>query len=252
MNISVLAANLDEHKRFWINTLGGTPVRIGTGADEVVKFAGLLVCLRRQAPTGGSKTTTVNHLALQVPDIRTMLQTVRAAGYPIVTRAELPAAIPVKDDLGDVADQNLYSAFTMGPDDAKVEFIENRAAPASMAGPVGVHHLHFFTQQVAEMKAWYAQALSAAPGRRGSFECADLPGVNLTFSASADPVSGTRGRVFDRIGFEVKGLRAFCRTLESKGIGLDRPCADVAGTTIETALVTDPWGTRIELTDGLE
>ena len=252
MNISVLTANLDEHKRFWINTLGGTPVRIGTSTDEVIRFVRLLVFLRRQAPTGGSKTTTVNHVALQVPDIRAMLQTVRAAGYPIVTRAELPPAISVKDDLGDVADQNLYSAFTMGPDNAKVEFIENRAAPASMAGTIGVHHLHFFTQQVAEMKAWYAKALNAAPGRRGSFECADLPDVNLTFSASADPVIGTRGRVLDRVGFEVKGLPDVCRTLESKGIRLDRQCADVAGMKIATALVTDPWGTCIELTEGLE
>jgi catechol 2,3-dioxygenase-like lactoylglutathione lyase family enzyme len=240
MIVSVLATSLNE------------PMKVSAFPGEIVTFGRILVFLQEQVPTGGSKTTTVNHFALQVPDIRQMLDTVRAAGYPIVTRAELPAAIPVTDDLGDVADQHLYSAFTMGPDNAKVEFIENRLLPAAMAGPIGVHHIHFFTPQVAEMKAWYVKALDAKPGRRGSFECADVPDVNLTFSASADPVIGTRGRVYDHIGFEVKRLDAFCRALEGMGITLDRPYMEVSGMNHANAFLTDPWGTRIELTEGLD
>jgi catechol 2,3-dioxygenase-like lactoylglutathione lyase family enzyme len=251
MIVSVLATSLSEHKTFWVDTLGGTPTRISALPGEIIAFGRILVFLHEQAPAGGSKTTTVNHFALQVPDIRKMLDTVRAAGYPIVTRAELPAAIPVTDDLGDVADQHLYSAFTMGPDHAKVEFIENRSLPAAMAGPVGVHHIHFFTQQVAEMKAWYAKAFNARPGRRGSFECAGLPDVNLTFSASADPVIGTAGRVYDHIGFEVTDLRGLCTRLEGMGIALDRPFTQAPGARYANVFLTDPWGTRIELTEGL-
>jgi catechol 2,3-dioxygenase-like lactoylglutathione lyase family enzyme len=251
MIVSVLSGSIDDHKKFWIDTLGGTPARIGASPEEVVRFANFLVFLRPQAPAGGSKTTTLNHFALQVPDVRAMVARVRAAGYPIVTRAELPPAIPVQDDLGDVADQHLYSAFTMGPDNAKLEFIENRSMPAAMAGPIGLHHIHFFTPQVAEMKAWYVAALNAKPGRRGSFECADLPEVNLTFSASRDPVIGTAGRVYDHVGFEAKDLRGLCARLEGMSIKLDRGFMEVPGMNHANAFLTDPWGTRIELTEGL-
>ena len=41
------------------------------------------------------------------------------------------------------------------------------------------------------------------------------------------PVVGTRGRVVDHIGFEVKDLEAFCRKLEGMGIKLDRPYTKV-------------------------
>ena len=45
---------------------------------------------------------------------------------------------------------------------------------------------------------------------------ADLPGVNLTFSATPKPVAGTKGRILDHIGFEVKDLERFCKKLEAR------------------------------------
>jgi hypothetical protein len=31
------------------------------------------------------------------------------------------------------------------------------------------------------MKVWYVRVFDAKPGKRGNFEAADMPGVNLTF-----------------------------------------------------------------------
>ena len=72
------------------------------------------------------------------------------------------------------------------------------------------------------MKAWYVKTFGAVPGKRGNFEAADLPGVNLTFSGAPEPVVTTRGRSLDHIGFEVKDLENFVKKLETSGIKMDR------------------------------
>jgi hypothetical protein len=144
-----------------------------------------------------------------------------------------------------MADQSTFVAFTMAPDDSKVEFIEIKAQPS----PIALHHIHFAGPQVPEMKAWYVQVLDAKPGKRGNFEAADLPGVNLTYSPSPSPVVGTRGRVLDHIGFEVRGVMALGKKLESQGMSVERPLNRAAGA--ESIFITDPWGTYIELTEEL-
>jgi catechol 2,3-dioxygenase-like lactoylglutathione lyase family enzyme len=238
--------SIDEHKKFWVDTLGGTPIKVGT--SEIIKFPNVLVFLRQQAPTGGSKGTTVNHVGFWVPSTRAMVDKLKAAGYPIVTKAEVPPAQEVKDDLAYIADQDTFVAFTMGPDNMKVEIVEKKGQTI----PITLHHIHFATQQVDAMKAWYVKTFNAKGGMRGAFQAADLPGVNLTYSASADPVVGTRGRTLDHIGFEVKDLEAFCKNLEAQGITLDRPYTKVAALNIAIAFFTDPFGTYIELTEGLD
>jgi hypothetical protein len=56
--------------------------------------------------------------------------------------------------------------------------------------------------------------------------------------------------MLDHIGFEVTNLAAFCAKLESMGVKLDTPYRKNADGTAEASL-TDPWGTSIELTEGL-
>ena len=238
--------SISEHKKFWADTLGGTAIKIG--ASEVVKFPNVLVFLTQRAPSGGTKGTTMNHVGFQVPDARAVVNKLRAAGYPIVTRAELPAVYEENDGLGFIPDQNTYIAFTMGPDDIKVEFIENKGAML----PIALHHLHFAAPNVNDMRAWYVKALGAKAGKRGSFEAADLPGVNLTYSPASERVRGTKGRVLDHIGFEVKDLEAFCRKLEGMGIKLDGAYTKLPAMNIAFAIVADPWGTYVELTEGLD
>ena len=239
--------SVDEHRKFW-TTLGGTAVKIGTNNLEVIRFPNVLVFMTARAPKGGTKGTSVNHVGFGVPNIRQTVDRMKAAGYPIVTRAELPESQPVKDDLAYIENQKTSVAFIMGPDDTKVEVVENKA----LSAPVALHHIHFATPQVDEMKAWYVKVFGAKPGMRGSFQAADLPGVNLTYSPSPEAVAGTQGRSLDHIGFEVKDLENFCKKLEGMGIKLERPYTKVAALNIAIAFIRDPWGTYIELTEGLD
>jgi catechol 2,3-dioxygenase-like lactoylglutathione lyase family enzyme len=101
------------------------------------------------------------------------------------------------------------------------------------------------------MRAWYEKVFGAKPRQaRGAFLVADLPGVALNFSPSPDPVIGTSGRSLEHIGFEVKDLEAFCKKLEAAGIEFDRPYGKLPSG-FGLAFLTDPWGTYIELTEGL-
>jgi catechol 2,3-dioxygenase-like lactoylglutathione lyase family enzyme len=240
--------SVDAHKRFFVETLGGTLVDNASTPDAIVRFPNAFVFLREQAPTGGTKGSTVNHFAFGVPDIRRMVDRVKTAGWPMVTRAETAPAQEVRDDLAFMVDQQTDVAFTMAPDDTKIEFIEIR----SQTTPIALHHIHFLTPHVPEMKAWYVKVFDAKPGRRGNFEAADMPGVNLTYSPSPVPVVGTRGRALDHIGFEIENLEAFCGRLEAGGVVLDRPFTMQRDLNIGCAFLSDPWGTYIGLTEGLD
>lgn len=235
-----------EHKRFWADTLGGTPTPIGQG--EMFKFPNVLVFVTERAPEGGTKGSTVNHVGFWVPSVRSALATVRAAGYPIVTREELPPSLEVVDDMAHIADQDTYIAYVMGPDDVKVELVENR----TQSEPIALHHIHFDANDVDAMKAWYVETFGAVPGMRGSFEAADLPGVNLTYSPSSASLAGTQGRSLDHIGFEVDNLEEFCKQLEARGVSFDVPYREIEAIGLAIAFITDPWGTYIELTEGLD
>jgi hypothetical protein len=102
------------------------------------------------------------------------------------------------------------------------------------------------------MKKWYVATFGAIPGKRGRFEAADLPGVNLTFAATENVPAGTKGRAIDHIGFEVKDLEAFSKKLEASGIKLDITYRKIPALGIAIAFLTDPFGTYIELTEGLD
>jgi catechol 2,3-dioxygenase-like lactoylglutathione lyase family enzyme len=121
-----------------------------------------------------------------------------------------------------------------------------------MGVPIIAHHIHLYVPEssVLEAKAWYVRMFGGVPGKRWRYEAADLPGINLNFSASPRPTASTRGRMLDHIGFEVENLEAFCRTLAAKGLTFDVPYRRFPDG-IATAFLTDPWGTRIELTEGL-
>ena len=239
-------ASIPEAKKFWVDTLGGTPVT--AGPLQMVKFPNVIIVFTQRAPTGGSKGTTVNHVGFSVPSVRAMIDKVRAAGYPIVTRDEMPASIAVTDGIAfvDATKQNV--AYTMTPDNQKIEFVE----VTSQTVPITSHHVHFATDKIDAMQEWYVKTFGVKAGLRGTFKAADLPGINLTFGGTSEPVTGTRGRAIDHIGFEVKNLEAFCKQLEAQGIKFDRPYGFIPQIGFAIAFLTDPFGTYIELTEGMD
>lgn len=242
--------NIEEHKKFWAATLGGTAMTFGPQKVEVVKFPNVFLFMRAQTPTvrGGTKGSTVNHIGFSVPRLRPVLDKIRSNGYRIVTREEVAAGQDVKDDIATVGGSDVSIAFVMGPDDIKVELVEARQQRL----PIVLHHVHFFGPQHADMQAWYAKVFGATPRSGGAFLSADLPGVALNFTQSTEPVAGTAGRAFDHIGFEVKNLEEFCKRLEAQGITLAVTYRKVDALNLAVAFVTDPWGTSIELNEGLD
>jgi catechol 2,3-dioxygenase-like lactoylglutathione lyase family enzyme len=246
MHLCLNVSNPEEHKKFW-TLLGGTVAKVGTSGAEIIKFPNVLIFMTERTPSGGTKGTSVNHLGFGVQNVRAMVDAVKAAGYPIVTRAELPAAQNVEDDLAYIVDQQNHVAFVMGPDDTKVEFIEVKG----LATAIAIHHIHFASPQVDDMRAWYVKVFDATPRMRGSFQAADLPGVNLTWSPAPAGVVGTEGRALHYIGFEMKDLEKFCEKLGDMGIAVERPSSSAPALHIPVAFIRDPWGTCIELTDGL-
>jgi predicted enzyme related to lactoylglutathione lyase len=246
----VNATSVDDHKKFWVTALGGTLVRIGTNNVEIVKFHNALLFMRAQKPAGGSKGTTVDHLGFSVPNLRQVVDRIKANGFRMVTAGEAPPNVKVVDDIGVVEGAPVTGiAYAMGPDDIKVELVELK----SQGMPIASHHLHFFGPNK-EMQAWYMRtfgAASATSGNPAAFVSASLPGLTLNFSPAA-MMAGTQGRVIDHIGFEVKGLEAFVKRLEAEGIKLASPYRQVPALGISIAFITDPWGTYIELTEGLD
>ena len=81
-------------------------------------------------------------------------------------------------------------------------------------------------------------------------ESDDLPSVNLSFGGTK-PLLGTKGRAIDHIGFDVQNLEEFVKGLEARGIKLEAPIRQVPNTKVKVAFLTDPYGTYIELTEGL-
>jgi catechol 2,3-dioxygenase-like lactoylglutathione lyase family enzyme len=239
-------SDVAEHKRFWTDTLGGTPIKFAT--TEVARFPGVLVFMTERAPTGGTVGTTVNHVGFSVPDVRATVDKVRAAGFRVATREELPPTIEVQDGVAAIGNQNTRIAMLMGPDNVKVELVENTAQTI----PIRLHHVHFASDKVQDMRAWYVDHLGAVPGTRGQFQTADLPGVNLAWMEVAETPQGTQGTALDHIGFEVDNLEAFCKKLEAQGVKFDRPYLKVEALKVAVAFFTDPYGTYIELTEGLD
>lgn len=240
-------SNVEATKKFFVEALGGTAIRIGENRAEVIRFPNVLIFMRAQAPTGGTKGTSVDHVGFSIPDMRRAVDRIKASGYRMITRSEVAANREVVNDIAPGVGGGNAIAYAMGPDDVKVELVENR----QQTMPIALHHVHFFGQQNAEMRAWYAKVFGAKARDAANFPAADLPGVALNFSPSPVPVVGTAGRALDHIGFEVQNLEAFVKRLAADGMKFNVEYRKVPALNTAIAYITDPWGSYIELTDGL-
>jgi hypothetical protein len=103
------------------------------------------------------------------------------------------------------------------------------------------------------MKAWYAKVLGGVAGKcpDGS-DCVDVPGVSLAMTKSDTKLEPTTGRSLDHIGFEVKNLPEFLKRMEAEGVNITQalsPSSFVSN--MRFAFITDPWGTKMEITEGI-
>ena len=248
--------SLDAHKKFWIDTLGGTPMKFGSDNVDVITFPDIYLFLRVQPPTGPARGTALDHIGFAAPNVPAIVAKITANGYQLTDGRE-PAPGAARGAPSGAQPQGGAIAYVLGPDGAKIEIVTNRDPNPP---PFKYHHVHFINKQYVEMQQWYMKAFDAAlrPGQTDFFIGADLPGVGYSlnfFRWEGDQSVAhvpTKGRVYDHVGFEVKNLEAFCRKLEAKGIALTVPYRKSPGmNNIGTAFITDPWGVSIELTEGL-
>jgi catechol 2,3-dioxygenase-like lactoylglutathione lyase family enzyme len=249
-HLHVHPSDIEAHRKFWGETLGGGVAQVGN--MKAVKVLDGIIELESPSwgnakPAGGTKSTVVDHVAFTVPNLRAVVDRVKAGGYPIVTRTELPKA---KEKDGIASEGKESVSFVLGPDDFLVELIESKGQTA----PIAMHDIHFMTPQVPDMEAWYVKLLDAKAGPRRTVADATIPGSHLTFTPATGTVVGTKGRVLDHIGFEIRDLEGFTKQLEANGVKVERFLKTKLPNfgDISIAYVTDPWGTYIELTEGLD
>jgi len=244
--------SVEEHKKFWVDTLGGTAFQFGPEKVDVIRFPGVFLFLRKQPPTGATRGTTLDHIGFAVPDVPKMTTKIVANGYGLTVGRE-----PGPGETASPPTAGNYGKFSyiVGPDGVKVELVTNDAKDAP---PIMHHHVHFVNKQFVAMQQWYMKALDATlrPGQTDFFIGADLPGVGYMlnfFSWLPDQaLVGTPGRAIDHVGFEVRNLPEFVQKLKAKGMKLREPYrrAPELGN-MGVAALSDPWGTSIELTEGL-
>ena len=123
------------------------------------------------------------------------------------------------------------------------------------AGIDNLTHLH--TVDEAGMEAWYEKAFGFTVTKvpmltsKNLQVIGEVPGTSLHFATEKTALAPTKGRALDHIGFDVKDLEAFTKKLEAQGIKLDEAIRLAPNGTTKVAYLTDPWGTRIELTEKL-
>jgi catechol 2,3-dioxygenase-like lactoylglutathione lyase family enzyme len=245
-----------DHKKFWVDTLGGTATKVG--ATEAVKFGDVLLLLNEQKPTGGTRGTYFDHIGFAAPDVPALTKKIVSAGYTRTVGRE-PKAGAAAAPAGGVSAVYGRFEYLVGPDGVKVELV---TATDKTAPPIAHHHVHFTNPQYVEMRDWYVKVLGATE-RTGPntftdfFAGADLPGIGYMLNffrwEPDEKLTGTAGRSVDHVGFEVRNLDAFVKTVESRGVKMTqpvRPMPALGGA--RSATLVDPWGVVIELTEGLD
>jgi catechol 2,3-dioxygenase-like lactoylglutathione lyase family enzyme len=240
-----IAPNVEAAKKFWA-VLGGTPLQVD-GID-VMKFPGVLVFIAKGTPSGPSVGTGVNHVGFGVPNVLNMVTKLEAAGYKVARVGNSPL-------------NGQHVAQLANPDGVEVELTEEAGVDPYPRLPDGLsiesNHIHFSTGPVTdasrkEMQDWYVKHFGAKPRPLGRELTGDIPGVKfMRFGFPSQTLVPTRGRAVDHIGFEVQNLDEFCKKLDGSGLKLDQPYSKSRHKSFASAELTDPWGTSIELTEGL-
>lgn len=225
-HMHLLVRDPAAHKKIWVELFGAQVVT--SGSLELLKLPGIFLALDKAEPAEGSVGSTLDHFAFRVKDLASTSAKLKAAGVPL-TR-----------------DDSLEIVATF-PDNLKIEFYP---AP-TLAAPIEHFHAHFYAADVVGLRAWYAKYFGAATPTATNANAMSVPGMALAFRKTDAAQAATKGRSLDHIGFEVKDLEAFCKRLAADGVTFESPFRVVQATGLKTAVLIDPAGTRIELTEGL-
>ena len=223
----MIVKDLDGANRFW-TALGGEPAQLAQ--LKLTKLPGVLYLMRQGDNKGGTEGSSVEYVGYKVKNLKETLAKMQAAGFK-----PMPGATSTR-------------AFLLTPDAIKVRLAEDR----KLATPVASDMIQMDVPNVAEAQRWYQTWFGAKLVKDGKETYADIPGHRILFAETKTPVAGTRGRAFDRIGLEVRSLEDQCKKLDAGGIKLDGKGYNKAkNMDLAVCLITDPFGTYIEMSEGL-
>jgi len=228
-HVQLTVRDPEQHKKLW-GLLGAVVTR--SGSLELLKFPGIYIILTRGETTEGSEGSTVNHFGFAVKNVDDVHAKLAAAGLPTVQELTNPKRW-----------------VTMFPDKVKIEFTEDPA----LSVPITGHHLHLSTTaaNMETLRSWYVKTFGGIAETRRGFASAVFNGGEVNLIQANAPQAPTKGRALDHIGFEIQGLEAFCKKLQAAGVVFETPYQDMPQYGLKVAFITDPDGTRIELTEGL-
>ena len=171
-----------------------------------------------------------------------------------INRLRSTGDVVVDEDITIVSENERLSQLTVEfPDGVKIEF----TGTPGLGMPISLHHVHFFVENGEALRAWYAHTFGAKASMRRIFFSAEFPGgpgfpgPELDFLTGRTGSVPNDGRAIDRIGLEVQGLERLLARLEGEGATIEVPLQERSGLGVRRAVIVDPIGTRIELTEGL-
>ena len=222
------AKDVDVANKFWA-ALGAEPGALAS--IKLMKIPGVLIYIsapRGNTPSlGGNHGTTVEFLTFKVKDLKASLAKWKAAGIE-----------PMKE----------YKETTiLGPDDVQIRISEDK----SLTTPIAADGLVMNAANAAEVSAWYAKWFGARISRSGQDTIGEIPGARIVFRETKEPIAPTRGHSVGLLGFEVKDLQEFVKKYQDSGAKLDGNVATNAAAQLSVVQLTDPWGTSIEVSQGL-
>lgn len=209
------AADREAHRKFWTDVFGAVPTKVGD--LELYKLPGVFIAIDATKPAGGMDGSTVPRIGLRVRDLARTLRQAEALGATI-------------------SEQDAHHALIHGPEGIRVDLV----ADEGLATQVSSDSIELKVADVEAARAWYEKTFGRA-----------IPGVTLQFSQSTSAAVPTKGRVLDHIGLEISGLKEFTRKLAASGQKVDLMYLKLPDSGVAIAFVTDPWGTFVELTEGL-
>jgi catechol 2,3-dioxygenase-like lactoylglutathione lyase family enzyme len=216
-HIHWLVKDSEAHKKLWVDIFGAQVAH--AGALELIKLPGIIILLSKPQAAEPAGEPTADHCAFLVRDLETIKKKLAAANIAVSS-----------------------ASIATFPDGVRVELIED----AGLAVPVAFHHFHLFSGDMG-ISSWYMEHFGVAFPAGPNF-----PGGEMRFGVQANPPRvPSKDHVFDHIGFEVKNLKEFLDKLKSAGIKIDLGPIEAPAIGLKVAFITDPIGTRIELTEGL-
>jgi catechol 2,3-dioxygenase-like lactoylglutathione lyase family enzyme len=233
-------------QKVWVDILGGKPE--SAGPLTMVKYSNVFVILTGGATAAGREGTdgsVIDHVGFSVKSYAATKAKAEAAGLAV---RELTAN---------------QQAFVTFPGKVTVEIQED----PTIASDTEFSHFHLSVPDPNAAREWYIKTFGGEEGqRRKGVKGAKIPGGFVDFLSSSGrggrgkaedapppaPKAGSKGRVLDHIGFEVKDLKAFTDKLTADGQKMDMAYTDATSKMgLKIAFFTDPNGTYIELTEGL-